>query len=260
MNARSRVLLPLVAATALATSAAEAAVVMTFSANFDDGTVGAEWSSPTPGWTLAVDTTPSGEKFLGLDDGSDAGLDNGTVQLRISGLPSYSGFSLSYDLFVIRSWDGNGPAFGPDLFLATVSNASLNQPLLTTTFSNVDASTQSYPGNYYGEVGAYVGAVNTDTLGYTNDGWLGVADATYSLGSAWGFGATDSDLILTFTVIGLQGLADESWGIDNLVIEFNEGFGGGGGGGGGGTEIPVPPAAALFASALGLLALRRRAG
>jgi hypothetical protein len=63
---------------------------------------GPEWSNTTR------DTTPSGRKFLGQ-------FGNSTVSVTLGNLARHTGIGVSFDLFVIRSWDGRNTTDGPDL-------------------------------------------------------------------------------------------------------------------------------------------------
>jgi hypothetical protein len=59
------------------------------------------------------------------------------------------------------------------------------------------------------------------------------------------FAHNASDLVLNFSAAGLQGLADESWGLDNVQVSV--------------AAVPVPPAVWLFGSGLlGLLGVARQ--
>jgi hypothetical protein len=59
-----------------------------------EGTVGPEWSK------TSVDVTPGGRHFLGQ-------FGNDTLTLTLACLPAHVQATLSFDLYVIRSWDGN---------------------------------------------------------------------------------------------------------------------------------------------------------
>lgn len=225
----------LAASLLLGSSAAMAATSFTY--DFEDGSVGAEWSLLSPG-SLAVDTTPSGRKFLGLNDGQNLGFSNDAVKLTLSGLPSYSGFTLSFDLYAIQSLDGNQFGVGPDLIGATATSGSLSLPLLHTTFSNVPFYSQSYPGNYFSNSPAQSGSTEQNSLGYSYYG-----DSVYQITSSWGFGQTTAPLEFVFFASGLQGIGDESWGIDNVRIELT------------GTPAPVPLPPAIWLLGTGLISL-----
>lgn len=73
--------------------------------------VGSEWS------VTGRDTTPAGSRtFLGQ-------FGNNTASLTLGGLVPHNSLTLSFDLFVIRSWDGNSSisGAGPDIFTLGVS-------------------------------------------------------------------------------------------------------------------------------------------
>lgn len=180
--------------------------------NFE-GTVGSEWSSST------TNTTPIGSRrFLGQ-------FGNKTVTLNLTGLSDHSLVQLSFDLFVIRSWDGNDTAYyagqymGPDKWSVGVQNGPT---LLYTTFSNSTGNTpndyQAYPDSYPGGVHpGYTGAAEINTLGYTNPldiHWR--QDSVYNL--SFSFPHTASSLILDFSAFNLQAISDESWGLDNVSV------------------------------------------
>ena len=182
--------------------------------NFE-GTVGPEWSSTT------TNTTPVGSRrFLGQ-------FGNNTVTLSLTGLGDHSLVQLSFDLFVIRSWDGNdtsyyiGQYMGPDKWSVGVQNGPT---LLYTTFSNSTGSTpndyQAYPDSYPGGVHqGYTGAAEINSLGYYGPLYNSPKqDAVYNL--SFVFPHSGSSLTLYFFGQGLQSLSDESWGLDNVNVEF----------------------------------------
>lgn len=168
----------------------------------------------TAGWsTSATSTSPSGQNFLG-------NFANNTVTLSLDGLPAHSTVTVAFDLYIIRSWDGNAdvnPTFGPDIWGIQHSGDST---LLRTTFSNGTAAgdptrnTQAYPDFYPGGAHAYqTGASAVNTLGYSVPDY---GDSIYRL--EFTFPHTASTLQLDFYAEGLTGVWDESWGIDNIVV------------------------------------------
>jgi hypothetical protein len=169
-----------------------------YAEDFEDG-AGPEWSNPE------VDTAPGGQNFLGQ-------FGSQPVTLGLDGLPAHSQVSVTFDLYVIRSWDGNNTAFGPDIWSFGIQGQA---PQVYTTFRNFsDAIDQAYPGNYPGGSNpAFTGAAEVNTLGYD---FAGPRDATYRL--SFTIDHTGEALSLEFLASGLQGLADESWGLDNIQV------------------------------------------
>ncbi|GMV55644.1 MAG: hypothetical protein AMXMBFR6_14490 [Betaproteobacteria bacterium] len=233
----------------LLTTVAAYADVTAYENDFESNLTGTGSAMAT--WTVigggsgAINTAPNGQKFLGLDDGSNLGFSNHTVTLKLSGLPTYTGFSLDFDFHAIQTWDGNEFSVGPDLFGVSAKADTRSFSILTTTFSNWSFYDQSYADNFFSSHPAQTGAVAVDSLGYP----LAMAgDATYHITSSWGFGETTGDLTFTFYGLNLQGNADESWGVDNLKITVS--------------AVPEPSSLVLFGAGvlvMGTIALRRRA-
>jgi len=171
--------------------------------------IGPEWSTSHEDG-LTISTTPSGENFLGRDP--LYGFQNETVRLALTGLPMNSILDVSFDLFIINSWDGNTPGeYGPDYWSFGVEGES---PLLYTTFRNTsDQDYQSYPNNYYAENPYRTGAIENNTLGYTFYG-----DAVYNLN--FNVAYTGNSVTLEFMASNLQtySIEDESWGLDNVSV------------------------------------------
>ncbi len=180
-----------------------------------EGVVGAEWSS------AATDVTPSGRRFLGQ-------FGNEAVTLSLNCLPSHTQITVVLYLYIIRSWDGNqathpivGGAIGPDVWKAEVTGG----PTLQTTFTNWDDFRQAYPGAYPGGDNMFhAGAVESNTLGYSYaaDSTHLPMDTVYRM--QWTIPHASDTLTLTFSAQGLQSLTDESWGIDNVVIQAQPPF------------------------------------
>jgi hypothetical protein len=163
-------------------------------------------------------------------------LDNDRLNLVVPN--GGSKFSLTFDLYIIGSWDGegqqSGKQYGVDLWsvgLACTSGGAVVQNLLTTTFSNQKTVQQSYPNAYNSGRGgntATEGSFAVDALGFRNDpsshtpADMSYGDSEYRLSFAGinpcGAGAP---LFAVFQVpnAGLQSNYDESWGVDNLVIK-----------------------------------------
>lgn len=195
---------------ALLLPAASAHAIVLYAHDFQSA-VGAEWSHAT-----RMDTPtpyPFGARtFLGE-------FGNETVSLTLSGLSAHNSLVLEFDLYLIRSWDGSssGTAFdyGNDAFKVSLGDGTV---LLDETFANGNPAGQSYgplPLNPY-----HTGAAETYSLGFVfYDGiqqTSQVMDSVYHLSFAF---ASNTDLLtLNFTGYGLQGLDDESWGLDNVRV------------------------------------------
>jgi parallel beta-helix repeat protein len=181
-------------------------------------------SRPGPEWSHnVIKITPVGERrYLGQ-------FGNDTVTLTLSDLPPLVKVRLTFDLFIIYSWDGDGISGspGPDLWSVKVNN---NTQLLETTFDNhwfepsVSFHRQSFPYNYPGPGELpQTGAIETNTLGFVwNFGDIGTmpTDSVYNLS----FIVSDSASSISFNFAGsgLQALTDESWGLDNVCVEILE--------------------------------------
>ena len=174
-----------------------------------------------------TDTTPAGNRrFLGQFSDKDA------VSLTVNNLPPHTQATVSFDLLIIQSWDGNNQNDGPDIWNLSVDGG---QTLLNATFSNHNFPLgnepgyprfQSYPSNYdpANPVNnpARQGASETaNSLGYTFFFWpineTKAFDSVYSL--SFTFDHSDSFIKLNFSTPSLKsGIGDESWGLDNLDV------------------------------------------
>lgn len=211
---------------------------------FDDGTIDA-----SDGATFTVDDlNPGGisaaapniasvfnataNRFLGR-------LDNHKARLIVPN--GGSTYSVSYDLYIIGSWDGNGKQsgkqWGPDIWENSIACTPDGAPvttLLRTTFSNQKTVQQSYP-KAYGAAGsgnrAGDGAFASDALGFKNDPTVNTPIFD-SYGDTWykmSFTGTNpcgagNAMYLLWSVPGatLQSNYDESWGVDNVSIKTDQ--------------------------------------
>jgi hypothetical protein len=192
-----------------------ASQIVVYENDFGD-TVGDEWSLPI------VETAPNGEIYLGP-------FNNGEVSLDLENLQDHDRIEVSFDLYILRSWDGNQlfwpeeaamlapyaptEVVGPDIWELTLDG----DLLLRTTFSNWDTLgfRQSYPAGYPdGDFAARSGAVAVNTLGYEFEGYP--QDTTYHL--TFTFDHTRDDFSGAFVAAGLQLAEDEAWGLDNVKV------------------------------------------
>lgn len=200
------------------------------------GAVGGEWSSalvasaPNPDYL-------GNRKFLGE-------FGNNSVSLALDSLPAHATVTVDFSLYLIRSWDGsdavsvvNGDHLGEDHWTFGADGTTI----FDETFSNGNQAGQTYSPapdtlscntgfNAVFASGLYnpmTGAAECYSLGYTftfppdypdseKAGKAEHMDAVYNLSFA--FAHTSSSLTLDFGALGLQSLADESWGLDNVRV------------------------------------------
>ena len=150
-----------------------------------------------------------------------------------------STYSLTFDLYVIGSWDGQGQqaqngAFGQDIWRAAIrcgsATAAPSRILLETDFSNQLTVQQSYPeaATQKGGHKAATGSYAQDLLGFRNDPSVNTplfrsfGDVEYHMSfSGTNPCAAGQTAFFTFTVpyANLQSNYDESWGLDNVTIK-----------------------------------------
>lgn len=231
--------LRIITLTILAGSSSLLAVPLNFMDDFTGGVSSPNWS------TGATDTSPSGEDFLGR-------FINHTETLSFTTLdPGAHLITLSFDLYLTGTWDGNHPSFGPDHWKLDIGGGAT---LLDTTFSNANGQpfvggaviNQAFPGNHPGGDNApWTGTSGVNTLGYAALGFLdgGKVDSTYSL--TYQFVHTGPNLDINFSASNLEGAGFERWGLDNVSV----------------ASQPVPDTGStlgLFALGLGLLRVVRK--
>ena len=132
---------------------------------------------------------------------------NQTVSVTLNNLPPHTGIELHFDFFAIDSWDGSDPTFGgPDEFLVGLG-ASIDDLFKEDfVFFNRGNPAQSY-------------TITEEEAPAGNRGFGGFADAIYrDLNNGFSFPHQSATVTFNFTGQGLQGLADESWGIDNVSV------------------------------------------
>ena len=89
----------------------------------------------------AVSADSAGKPFHGP-------FGNQTASLTLEHLPSHHWIKVSFDLYIVGSWDGSSPVWGPDLWTLSVRGA---QRLISSTFCGwgyAGNDEQSYPDDY----------------------------------------------------------------------------------------------------------------
>jgi hypothetical protein len=202
------------------------------------GTEFPEWTSSTIRYQSAADPPGAGElppqivtncqspnhaqRFLGefgggkvgtaADPGYNRTLVEQTIRLALSDVPPHEELRLSFDLFILKSWDGNSPQYGPDRLRITVVGGP---KLLDTSFSNNrkverEGSYQDYPAP---NSPPQRSAASTNTLGYDFFG-----DAIYHFEFVFPHDRHQLDIEFASSLFEGKGTGDESWGIDNVSV------------------------------------------
>ncbi len=192
------------------TGPASAATV--FGVDTFDGGVQGNWSSGS--FTLGIDTTPSGQNFLGISDSSSFGLTNGSVTLSVPTAAAHTSATVQFRLYVIRSMDGD------ETFSLSADSTDLINP--DARFSNLgpssctDNTSAGCTGiTSFNAPGGTVGPVVAE-LGIPALNCCAVGDSYYDLSLTFAHSASSLELVFSYS--GLQDLNDESWGLDNVSV------------------------------------------
>lgn len=143
-------------------------------------------------------------------------------ELSISVPAGKTSVTISFDLYIIGTWDGAGQqGYGGDWWQIEVSrNGGARQSVFHTSFSNQATKPQHFPkqvtdGTSPNDRGAYA----TNTLGYPKGaGKFDVGDAIYKLTYTVSNPGAGPLVFYLHTTTPLQSLSDESWGVDNVSI------------------------------------------
>ncbi len=137
-----------------------------------------------------------------------------TIDLNLDEeLPPHQSVTVSLDLFIIRSWDGNAPGLGFDRF--QIRHDDDPDPTFNASFTNSgprSITTQSYPYQFeQKECPGTTGASEVGTLGFDFRG--SARNSVYRISNS--FAHRSSTLRIRFSGVGLN---DESWGLDNVSV------------------------------------------
>jgi len=220
--------------------AASAVSAASYTQDFQAGGPLSEWS--TVRYLDGNVLTRPDVRTLGRFGGNDS------TTLTLNGLDAGE-YTLSFRVYTIGSWDGQGPNAGPDFFGVQQNG----ETFFRETFNNVSTNGGKDPyepftsqGQSFGGQGAAVGTyvARTGSTGFNGLDlvdffWDQEAKDTY-YDLTFTLNVTGPDLTLTFFGEGLQDASDESWAIDNVAL------------------VPAPSAAVMIAGGLLSLASRRR--
>jgi hypothetical protein len=169
---------------------------------------------------------PLGQSFLGR-------FANTRTMVVINSV-SGANYNLTFDLYIIGSWDGRGKQAQQGVFKANVVEVGYRctasgaiTPLFKTTFSNQYTVQQDYPNAYLtGGFKAGTESEAIDALGYADRPDLSntpqfrsFGDAIYNMtfsGSNPCSGAPT--FVISTSNPDQQSVYDESWGVDNIVV------------------------------------------
>lgn len=192
-----------------------AAAATVFGIDTFDGGVQANWSSGS--FTLGVDTTPSGQNFLGISDSSSFGLTNGSVTLSVPTAAAHNTATVQFRLYVIRSMDGVEPfslsADATDLINPDARFSNLGSSACTDNVSAGCTGITSFDAPS-GTVGPAIAELDFAPLNC-----CAVGDTYYDLTLTFAHSASSLELVFSYS--GLQDLNDESWGLDNVAVQIN---------------------------------------
>jgi hypothetical protein len=162
--------------------------------------------SSTPG-TVAHPT----DKFLGE-------FGNSSVTLSLSGLAAHTTSTVDFDLYMIRSMDGEGQfGGGPDNWSLNVGGGPT---LLSTNFANFPGDKQAFQSQVAPNAGGQAvqtGSAQQQTLGYLFNGTP--MDAVYHF--SYTFANSGNALSFVFAGTPNETIDNESWGLDNVVVKTN---------------------------------------
>ncbi len=151
---------------------------------------------------------------------------NGNFILKLDNLPKHDLVTISFDLYIHDTWDGNKPPpDGPDLWQMLVDgntyiNATFsNDPCLAGTFCSPQSYPFNYPNNYNNPK---TGAYRIDLPGFCL--WKSNPNGTTQYKIVKTFTHTNGTLVLQCLDKLVQTntadpKCDESWSVDNINIK-----------------------------------------
>lgn len=143
------------------------------------------------------------------------------VTLALDKLPEHKYLRISFQLILIRSWDGEHGQWGPDTWRVDIEPGPV---LLETSFGYGEVpGSQAYPDERpAGRNPMETGAKAVDSLGYVYSSNRSPADAVYEMSFA--IPHRDRGVRVNFAAVGnTLNVQDEAWGLDDVKVEVLDG-------------------------------------
>lgn len=187
-----------------------------------------KWSN----YTTYTTTEATPNQVLGRFAGTGAGT--GTT-LSLSGLDGHYAVAVEFDLYLFDTWDSrltntgsSNPKWNPDL----IQVSSDNQLQLSLGFEATNKSVLT----------EYVSGTTTLQIAAGDFGGLDARDRVFHISALFAHSAPTLNLM--FATLSMQGINDESYGIDNIRVS---------------TVVPIPSSALLIAGGMLVISRKRRA-
>lgn len=146
-------------------------------------------------------------------------LSNNTAALSVYNITEHDSITVSFDIYIIGTWDGNNRTYGRDIFMLKLDT----NECIKTSFSNT-TFTQSYPELKIGNKShkAKTGAKAINKLGFTwkeHNRYDGIMDAVYSITLTFPHRNNSTEILFSCTLRDSDNsLYNESWGLDNVTL------------------------------------------
>ena len=163
---------------------------------------------------LPNDSTGGGSTYLGRRTPGS----NLTV-LTLTGLTPGAIYNLAFDLYIGGTWDGS-LSFGPDTFTLSTSSSGI---LVNATFRNAFPIGNPTPSQTYSDATP----LGNGGLFRTREGAdVELGEPIYHFGRGAGnpllsFTAAGTTEVITFRSVDAQGINDEFFALDNVVVSTN---------------------------------------
>lgn len=180
-----------------------------YSNNFNSS-IGTGWTFPA---TVPITATPTIKSWNGGSVLGNMGAQQAI--LNLTGIPTHDYITVDFDLYIHDTWDGNNTSSGPDVFNMLVDGDTS----VHTTFSNwsfAPYNTQAYPANIPASNPYFTGAIATNLPTACNSA-VSTLSTKYHITKT--IAHTASSLTLLLEAVGIEVACNESWSIDNLVIQ-----------------------------------------